>query len=122
MQTLKQKSKNLTPKTEGVEDLTLVLDSTSTPLMIALFYKGKIYALSKDGIKQEEILFPLINRLFKKIGKNFKDTKNFFFVKGPGRFTGIRIGITLASILAEINNTKIAIFCYHIFIINFFIS
>ena len=88
--------------------LTLMLDSSSAPLMAALYDGGKIYSLSKDGIKQEELLFPLLNRLYKKAGKTFKQTENFFFIKGPGRFTGIRIGVTLASILAEINCTNIA--------------
>ena len=88
--------------------LTLMLDSSSAPLLAVLFCDGKIYSAAKDGIKQEELLFPLLNRLYKKTGKNFKDTKNFFFIKGPGRFTGIRIGVTLASMLSEINGTNIA--------------
>ncbi len=88
--------------------LTLMLDSSSSPLLAVLVCDGEIYSATKDGIKQEELLFPLLNRLYKKAGKQFKDTKNFFFIKGPGRFTGIRIGVTLASVLAEINATNIA--------------
>lgn len=88
--------------------LTLMLDSSSTPLTAALFSDGKMYGASKDGIKQEELLFPLLNRLYKRAGKELKQTKNFFFIKGPGRFTGIRIGVTLASVLSEINGTNIA--------------
>lgn len=90
------------------KDLTLMLDSSTAPLLAVLVSDGKIYSAAKDGIKQEELLFPLLNRLYKKAGKKFKDTKNFFFIKGPGRFTGIRIGVTLASMLSEINGTNIA--------------
>ena len=67
---------------------------------------GKIYKAKKDGIKQEELLYPALNKLFAKAGIKLKDINRFFYLKGPGRFTGIRIGITLASVLSEINGVK----------------
>lgn len=88
------------------EEIILALDSTSSPLHIALWRGGKAYRAHKAGIKQEELLFPALNRLFAKAGVKLKDITHFFYVKGPGRFTGIRIGITLASVLSEINGVK----------------
>ena len=88
------------------EKITLVLDSTSTPLFMVLESGGKIYKAKKDGIKQEELLYPALNKLFAKAGIKLKDINRFFYLKGPGRFTGIRIGITLASVLSEINGVK----------------
>ena len=86
--------------------ITLALDSTSTPLFMVLESGGKIFTAKKSGIKQEELLYPALNKLFAKAGIKLKDITHFFYIKGPGRFTGIRIGITLASVLSEINGVK----------------
>lgn len=84
------------------------MDSSSAPLLLALKAAGKTYTAKHGGIKQEEYLFTIIRRLYAKAGVKFNATTHFFFVKGPGRFTGIRIGITLASMLNSLLNTKIA--------------
>ena len=86
--------------------ITLALDSTSAPLFMVLENGGKVFTAKKDGIKQEELLYPALNKLFVKAGIKLKDITHFFYIKGPGRFTGIRIGITLASILSEMNGVK----------------
>lgn len=86
--------------------ITLALDSTSAPLFMVLESGGKIFTAKKNGIKQEELLYPALNKLFAKAGVKLKDITHFFYIKGPGRFTGIRIGITLASVLSEINGVK----------------
>lgn len=90
-------------KTEAV---TLALDSTSSPLYMVLERGGEVFRARKAGIKQEELLFPALNKLFAKAGVKLKDVTRFFYIKGPGRFTGIRIGITLASVLSEINGVE----------------
>lgn len=88
--------------------VVLALDSSSAPLLLALKAGGKTYTARHGGIKQEEYLFTIIRRLYAKAGIKFNSTTHFFFVKGPGRFTGIRIGITLASMLNSLLNTRAA--------------
>jgi tRNA threonylcarbamoyl adenosine modification protein YeaZ len=90
------------------ESVTLALDSSSSPLLLALKANGKIRRARKSGLKQEDYLFPLLKKLLDRAGLKLGDVKRFFFVKGPGRFTGIRIGITLASMLKEISGADIA--------------
>jgi len=89
-------------------EIKLVLDSSSSPLTLALRCNGKTYRASKSGIKQEGYLFALIQKLYAKAGCAFKDTNSFFFIKGPGRFTGIRIAVTLAAMLKELAGAQIA--------------
>ena len=84
------------------------MDSSSSPLTLALSAGGKVYGARRAGIKQEDLLFPTLKKLLAKAGCSLKDVKRFFFIKGPGRFTGIRISITLASVLREINGAQIA--------------
>ncbi len=91
-----------------MKNLTLLLDSSSVPLTCAITDGKKLYRASKQGIKQENYLFPLLKNLLKKFKAELKDIDSCLFVKGPGRFTGIRIGITLASMLKEFAGVKVA--------------
>ena len=91
-----------------MKNLTLLLDSSTVPLTCAITDGKKLYRASKPGIKQENYLFPLLKTLLKKFKADLKDISNCLFVKGPGRFTGIRIGITLASMLKEFAGVKVA--------------
>lgn len=91
-----------------MKNLTLLLDSSSVPLACAITDGKKLYRASRLGIKQENYLFSLIKNLLKKFNAQLSDIDSCLFVKGPGRFTGIRIGITLASMLKEFADVKIA--------------
>ena len=90
------------------KEIILCMDSSSSPLTLALSAGGKVYCARRAGIKQEDLLFPSLKKLLAEAGCKLKDVKKFFFIKGPGRFTGIRISITLASVLREINGAQIA--------------
>ncbi|MDR1684347.1 MAG: tRNA (adenosine(37)-N6)-threonylcarbamoyltransferase complex dimerization subunit type 1 TsaB [Elusimicrobiota bacterium] len=86
----------------------LALDSSASPLLCALEARGKVYAAKKSGLKQEELIFPLLKKLFAGAGCALADVDKVFFIKGPGRFTGIRIGITLASMLNVLAGSETA--------------
>ncbi len=86
---------------------TLVIDSSSSPLLLALAHNGRVFAARRKGIKQEKILFPLLQRLQAKAGVQLTHVERIFIVRGPGRFTGIRIALTLASMLEFLNHTRV---------------
>jgi len=50
---------------------------------------------------------PVLQRALKKAGAELKDIKRIFFVRGPGRFTGIRISLTFASMLKTLNGAQV---------------
>ena len=85
--------------------ITLALDSSNSPLTVAISFGKEIASIKKNGVKQEQFVFNVMDKLLGK-KNNITDIKKFFFLKGPGKFTGIRIGLTIASILKELNKTE----------------
>lgn len=71
----------------------LAVDATGEVLTVAL---GE-YALSKAAKKADEALLPLVERLLKKAKLGWKDLDAVAVASGPGRFTGIRIGMSFAA-------------------------
>jgi len=71
----------------------LAVDSTGETLSVAL---GSV-VLKKKAKKADEALLPLIERLLKKAGLGWKDLDAIAAASGPGRFTGIRVGMSFAA-------------------------
>jgi|GEM_PF-1051208 len=66
------------------------------------------------GKKDEaEKIIPNILVLLKKAKKNWNDVENIFVIEGPGPFTGLRVGVTIANSLAW--STKSKIFTTNVF-------
>lgn len=61
-----------------------------------------------DQLKHAAELFPSIIELTNKTGRNISDISEIYVTAGPGSFTGLRIGITLAKMMALASNVKIA--------------
>ena len=54
-----------------------------------------------------ESLVPMIEKLLDLLGMNIKDIDAFVIAQGPGSFTGLRIGMTVAKTLAQVNGKRL---------------
>ena len=54
-----------------------------------------------------ESLVPMIENLLDLLGMTIKDIDAFVISEGPGSFTGLRIGMTVAKTLAQVNEKKL---------------
>ncbi len=86
---------------------TLVMDTSSSPLLLALEKDGTIYTAKRKGIKQEKLLFPTLQKLLAKADAALPEVSRVFIIRGPGRFTGIRIALTFGSMMQMLNHTQV---------------
>ena len=78
--------------------------------------EGKFRSVSVKKFNQEEILFKTIEKLLSFEKAVIKDIGGICVIKGPGRFTGIRISLTFASIMKVLNDVKVfAVTAFEVF-------
>ena len=86
--------------------LTLAINTATSLTSIALLEEQKL--LGEDSWKsnndEAEKLMPAISNLFKKNKKDFSGIKKVIVIKGPGSFTGLRVGVTIANTIAILFN------------------
>lgn len=81
---------------------TLFIDSSRKSLSIALASQNKLLFVSNVNSysKHSNYLLNEIKNILTKLNININDIDNYVVLNGPGSFTGIRVGITVAKILA----------------------
>ena len=79
--------------------VTVVLDTSASPLLVGVANGGQVVTARRTGIKQEKLLFPLLHTLLAKAATSLPQVTDIFIIRGPGRFTGIRIALTFASMM-----------------------
>lgn len=84
------------------------MDSSGPKFSAGVFDGEKTYCLHHTGIKQEEFFLSVIERLLGKAGAELKDVQHICLVRGPGRFTGLRISLTFASMMQMLNQSKVS--------------
>lgn len=86
--------------------LTLAINTASSKTAIVLLEdtQGPLAEESWQAHNNEAAkLLPAIAALLKRVGKSFSEIGQIIVVKGPGSFTGLRVGVTVANTLAYLN-------------------
>ena len=87
---------------------TLFIDTHSDTLIMGYIDDEKIEVRKKsDTRNHSEIAIPTLQELLKKIDVKLNELDEIIVVNGPGSFTGVRIGVTIAKTLAYSLNIKI---------------
>ena len=82
--------------------MELSIDTSNKYVSIALSEKGKII-IDKTWISNKNHsveLLPAIQTIIKSINKNFQNIQCIFIASGPGRFSALRVGMSVAKGLA----------------------
>lgn len=84
--------------------LTLFIDSSKSDLSVALILNEKIIFQSNVNSysKHSNFLMNEIVRMFETTNYNIKDLNNIVILNGPGSFTGVRVGVTIAKTLSYV--------------------
>ena len=88
------------------KELTLGLCTCASRLKLAVTGGGAALAAQKKIFNQERALFGLVRRELKKAGGDLRSVRTVCAARGPGRFTGIRIALTLAGALRALAGVK----------------
>ncbi|MGL5977819.1 MAG: tRNA (adenosine(37)-N6)-threonylcarbamoyltransferase complex dimerization subunit type 1 TsaB [Erysipelotrichaceae bacterium] len=85
---------------------TLCIDTSTKYLGLVLLESGKMLASYVEEVpkKQSEYIFVEIDRLFQSVGWKPNDLEAICVSEGPGSYTGVRIGMTVAKVICSQRN------------------
>lgn len=80
----------------------LGIDTANSPLAVAIVKDGQILAAEVTNLKVNHSagVMPAIDQIFKKVNMSPKEIDAIAVSQGPGSYTGVRIGVTIAKTLS----------------------
>lgn len=89
--------------------ITLILDTAYKNLMIGLYEDDELLegACIQAFKKQSEEFFPVLEQILQDAGKTLRDVDEVVVTDGPGSYTGLRIAMTTAKLLATQSKAKL---------------
>lgn len=88
--------------------MILFIDTHDELITIALKNKENLFIKTQESEYSHSIYtMPMIESIFKENNLDIKDLEKVIVINGPGSFTGIRIGLSIAKTLAYALNIKI---------------
>ena len=86
----------------------LALDTSTDYCSVALWQDGSLDARdAAAGQSHSQLLLPMVDELLRRHGLAPRDLDGIAFGRGPGSFTGLRIGVTTAKTLAYATDAQI---------------
>ncbi|HNW43213.1 MAG TPA: hypothetical protein PKI19_01835 [Elusimicrobiales bacterium] len=89
------------------KELILGLCTSGSRLKAAVSAGGRFYCAQRKVFNQERVLFGLVRRQLARAGGDLRAVRAVCAARGPGRFTGIRIALTLAGALQALAGAKV---------------
>ena len=86
--------------------ISLFIDTSTKYLCVGIAKDNKvIYKVQEEALqKQSELTIPFLQKALKENNLTLNDISEVNVTIGPGSFTGIRIGMCIAKVLASMNN------------------
>lgn len=86
----------------GQQGIVLALDTATSAMSVALLNEGKLLAESQSLVERNHSVYltPAIDEVLDGSGLRPRNIQGIAVGKGPGSYTGVRIGITVAKTMA----------------------